>query len=144
MQISPGKVYEPVLYEVSRDRIKRYATAVGETSPVYLDAEAARAAGYADVVAPPMFAAVYAWPAVTQWIFDPEHGIGFSRFIHTSQRFRWGSPVIAGDEITSVNTLKTIYKRGHISFYECEIVSKNRLGETVAVGNWTNVFKGVD
>ena len=47
-----GKTYEPVLYAVGREKIKEYARAVGETNPVHLDVEAARAAGYADVVAP--------------------------------------------------------------------------------------------
>ena len=57
-----GKTYEPVLYAVGREKIKEYARAVGETNPVHLDVEAARAAGYADVVAPPMFAVVYSAP----------------------------------------------------------------------------------
>ena len=59
-----GKTYEPVLYAVGREKIKEYARAVGETNPVHLDVEAARAGGYADVVAPPMFAVVYSAPSV--------------------------------------------------------------------------------
>ena len=59
-----GKTYEPALYAVGREKIKEYARAVGETNPLHLDVEAARAAGYADVVAPPMFAVVYSAPAV--------------------------------------------------------------------------------
>ena len=55
-----GKPYEPVRYAVGREKIREYARAVGETNPVHLDVEAARAAGYADLVAPPMFAVVYA------------------------------------------------------------------------------------
>jgi acyl dehydratase len=51
-----GKKYEPVTYAVGREKIREYARAVGETNPVHLDVEAARAAGHADVVAPPMFA----------------------------------------------------------------------------------------
>ena len=57
-----GKTYEPTLYAVGREKIREYARAVGETNPLYLDVEAARAAGYADVVAPPMFAVVYSAP----------------------------------------------------------------------------------
>ena len=54
-----GKTYEPVLYAVGREKISEYARAVGETNPVHLDVEAARQPGYADLVAPPMFAVVY-------------------------------------------------------------------------------------
>ena len=48
----------------AREKIREYARAVGETNPLHLDLEAARAAGYADLVAPPMFAVVYSGPAV--------------------------------------------------------------------------------
>ena len=54
-----GKKYEPTTYAVGREKIKEYARAVGETNPLHLDEKAAREAGYADVVAPPMFAVVY-------------------------------------------------------------------------------------
>ncbi|TMK23734.1 MAG: MaoC family dehydratase, partial [Actinobacteria bacterium] len=54
-----GKRYEPVVYAVGREKVREYARAVGETNPVHLDLQAARDAGYADVVAPPMFAVVY-------------------------------------------------------------------------------------
>ena len=51
-------------YAIGREKVREYAYAVGESEPLYLDVEAARAAGYADVVAPPMFAAVYCGPAI--------------------------------------------------------------------------------
>lgn len=40
---------------VSERDIARFAYATGETDPVYFDAAAARAAGYPNVIAPPMF-----------------------------------------------------------------------------------------
>ena len=54
-----GKKFPSAVYAVGREKIKEYARAAGETNPIHLDHEAARAAGYADVVAPPMFAVVY-------------------------------------------------------------------------------------
>ena len=57
-----GKTYEPTTYAVGREKIREYAAAVGETNPLHHDVEAARAAGYADVVAPPMFAVVFSEP----------------------------------------------------------------------------------
>lgn len=35
--------------------IRKFAHATGETDPIYFSSEAARAAGYPDIVAPPMF-----------------------------------------------------------------------------------------
>src|SRR6266704_4918020 len=94
-----GKSYPPSMYLVGREKVREYALAVGETDPVYLDVEAARAAGYADVVAPPMFAVVYSAPAVGPLIFDPEIELNFAMMVHGGQEFVWDSPVVAGDEI---------------------------------------------
>jgi hydroxyacyl-ACP dehydratase HTD2-like protein with hotdog domain len=40
---------------VTAGDIRRFAYATGETDPIHFDREAARAAGFRDVVAPPMF-----------------------------------------------------------------------------------------
>ena len=61
-------------------------------APLCLDVEAARAGGYADVVAPPMFAVVYSAPAVGPLIFDPEIELNFAMMVHGGQEFVWGSP----------------------------------------------------
>ena len=54
-----GKTWDPASFEVEAERIAQYADAVGESSPIHRDADAARMAGYRDIVAPPMFAVVY-------------------------------------------------------------------------------------
>src|SRR5436853_1934205 len=94
-----GKTYEPVLYAVGREKVREYANAVGETNPVHLDVDAARAAGYADVVAPPMFAVVYSAPAMAPAALDPEVGINLAMMVHGGQECVWGRRVVAGDEI---------------------------------------------
>ena len=54
-----GRTFEPSPpYEVSRVKIAEFATAIGESSPLCHDREAAQAAGYPDVIAPPTFAIV--------------------------------------------------------------------------------------
>src|SRR5277367_2736361 len=67
-----GKSYPATSYAVGREKIREYAYAVGETDPVYLDVDAARAAGHADVVAPPMFAVVFSSRAMMPGMFDPD------------------------------------------------------------------------
>jgi len=138
-----GKELPSVTYAVGREKIREYARAVGETNPVHLDVEAARAAGYADVVAPPMFAVVYSAPAVGPGIFDPEIGINFAMMVHGGQEFRWGKPVVAGDEITTTASVKDISERDGKGFYVFESRSVNQDGEEVCVGTWTNIVRGV-
>ena len=138
-----GKTYEPKTYAVGREKVREYANAVRETNPVHLDVEAARAAGYADVVAPPMFAVVYSAPAMAPAVLDPEVGINLAMMVHGGQEFAWGAPVVAGDEITTTASVKDISERDGKGFYVFETVSKNQDGETVCTGTWTNIVRGV-
>src|SRR5947209_3594643 len=138
-----GKAYPPLVYAVGREKIKEYARAVGESNPLHLDPEAARAAGHRDVVAPPMFAVVYSAPAVAPAIFDSEVGINFALMVHGGQEFRWGGLVVAGDEITTTVTVKDISERDGKGFFVFESRSVNQDGEEVCVGTWTNIVRGV-
>ena len=136
-----GKSYPPKLYAVGREKVKEYAYAVGETDPLHLDHEAARAAGYADVVAPPMFAVVYCSPAMGPAYFDPDLGIDFARLVHGGQELKWGPLVVAGDEIETTVSVKSIEERAGNGFFVFESVSTNQDGHTVAVGTWSNVVR---
>ncbi len=137
-----GKSYPPTTYAVGREKIREYALATGESNPLHLDVDAARAAGYRDLVAPPMFAVVYAAPALAPGLFDPEVGIDFGRMVHGGQEFKWGPLVISGDEITTTVTLQDVTARESMSFYVFESVSENQEGDTVCVGTWTNIVRG--
>jgi acyl dehydratase len=138
-----GKTYDPVVYAVGREKVREYARAVGETDPVCLDVDAARAAGYADVVAPPMFAVVYSAPSVGPLIFDPDIEINFAMMVHGGQEFEWGSPVVAGDEVTTIARVKDISGRDGRGYYVFETTSTNQRGEQVCRGTWTNIVRGV-
>jgi acyl dehydratase len=137
-----GKAYPPTLYAVGREKIREYAYATGETSPLCLDVEAARAAGHADVVAPPMFAVVFSSPAIMAGLFDPEVGIDFARMVHGGQEFQWGELVVAGDEITTTCTLTDVSERAGNGFFVFETRSVNQDGAEVCLGTWTNIVRG--
>jgi acyl dehydratase len=137
-----GKTYPPTTYAVGREKIREYASAVGETNPLYFDVDAARSAGYADVVAPPMFAVVYGARAVGPAIVDPEVGIDFARMLHAGQEFVWGPLVVAGDEITTTARVKDISERGGMNFFVFETVSQNQNGDTVCTGTWSQIVRG--
>jgi acyl dehydratase len=138
-----GKSYPALTYAVGREKIREYAFAVGETNPLHLNVDAARAAGYADVVAPPMFAVVYCSAALGPALFDPDVGIDFARMVHGGQVFRWGPLVVAGDEITTVVSVKSIEERAGNGFFVFESVSSNQDRHTVCVGTWTNIVRGI-
>jgi acyl dehydratase len=138
-----GKEYPPVTYAVGREKVKEYASAVGETNPLHLDPAAARATGYDDVVAPPMFAVIYQSPAVMPGIFDPEVGINFAMMVHSGQDFRWERVVVAGEELTTRARVSNIEEKGGMGFYDFEVVTQDAGGATVCTGIWKMIVRGV-
>jgi acyl dehydratase len=138
-----GKEWEPATFEVEGERISQYADAIGAEKDVHHDAEAAKAAGFRDLVAPPMFAVVYSAPAMGPAILDPEVAINFPAMVHGGQEFVWGEPVCAGDTITTTAKCNEIYEKDGKGFYVFETVSTNQDGAEVVRATWTNIVRGV-
>jgi len=136
-----GLSFQPHLYAVGREKIRDYASAVGETDPLHLDLDAARAGGHRDLVAPPMFAVVYCAGAIEQALHDPDVGIDFEMLVHGGQEFEWGPLVIAGDEITTQVTVADIHERVGMGFYVFASRSTNQRGELVSSGTWTQIVR---
>ena len=141
MSEATGKTYDAFDYEVGREKIREYATAVGETNQIHFDRNTAQEAGFRDVVAPPMFAVVYSAGSVGPPIFDPEVGIDFMRMVHGGQEFVWSEPVCAGDTITTQTTFKDFSEKDGRKFYVFESVSTNQDGQEVVRGTWTNIVR---
>ena len=138
-----GKTYPASEYEVGKEKIREFATAVGEDNPVYFDRAAAKEAGFRDVPAPPMFAVVYSAGAMGPAILDPEVGINFPMMVHGGQEFVWGEPVVSGDTISTTAEVKQIYEKDGKGFYVFESVSTNQDGAEVVRATWTNIVRGV-
>lgn len=139
-----GKSWPAYEYEVGREKIREYAQVIGLDNPVHFDAEAAKAAGYRGIVAPPMFVVVYAAGAMGPVLFDPEVEMNFAAMVHGGQEFEWGEPVISGDLISTTTTCKEIYAKDGKGFYVFETVSNNQDGELVCRATWTNIVRGVE
>ena len=112
-----GRTYPATtVYEVGREKIREFADAVGDLNPAYRDPAAARELGHRDVLAPPTFPFVIAWPAVKQIIDDPEIGVDFSRVLHADQRFVYARPVYAGDRLTATVVIEDVSERAGQGF----------------------------
>ena len=138
-----GKEWPATTYEVGKEKIGEYATVLGFQNPVHFDREAARAAGFRDVVAPPMFAVVYSSPAMAPAMFDDDVEMNFAAMVHGGQEFEWGEPACSGDEITTTAKCLEIFEKDGKGFYEFETVSVNQDGAEVVRGTWTNIVRGV-
>jgi len=138
-----GKQWPPVSYQVGVEKVREYARAVGETNPLFHDREAALAAGFRDVVAPPMFCVVYSAPAIGAAVLDPEVGINMPAMVHGGQEFQWGEPVCASDVITTTPQMADIYEKAGRGFYVFTSESTNQNGALTVRGTWTNIVRGV-
>jgi acyl dehydratase len=104
-----GRVFPPGRpYLVGREKIREFATAIGDASPVFHDVAAARELGYADLVAPPTFPVVLAMKAATAAVKDPELGLDYTRVVHGEQKFAYTRPIVAGDELVVTVTIEAI------------------------------------
>lgn len=108
-----GRVFPPTApYLVGREKVREFARAVFADAPQHSDPEAARALGYADVVAPPTFAMVVQDLTLQQLLGDPDSGIELSRLVHAEQRFRYTRPIVAGDELVATLSVTGIRSMG--------------------------------
>ncbi|MCB1273006.1 MAG: MaoC family dehydratase N-terminal domain-containing protein [Leucobacter sp.] len=108
-----GKTYPPTPpYLVGREKVREFARAVLSESPLHHDPEVARAAGYADVVAPPTFAIVVQDLTLQQLLADDAAAVDFSRVVHGDQRFSYSRPIVAGDELSGVMTVTSVKQLG--------------------------------
>jgi acyl dehydratase len=139
-----GKTYPPVEYVVGTEKIREYTAATFDDNPLSNDEDAAKAAGYAGLVAPPMFAVVFSSKAAVPAMFDPEVEMNFAMMVHGAQDFTFHKPVVAGDRITTTGSVKSIEAKGGKGFYVYTTESENQNGELVVSADWTCIVRGVE
>ncbi|HYN97439.1 MAG TPA: MaoC family dehydratase N-terminal domain-containing protein [Pilimelia sp.] len=138
-----GREYPPTApYQVGREKIREFATAIGATDAAHHDPAAARELGHPDVIAPPTFPVVVTWAATQQLINDPALGLDFSRVVHGDQRFAYTRPVVAGDELVCVNTVEQIIARAGNDFITTRTDVRTVDGEPVATAWARLVVRG--
>ena len=138
-----GRTYPPTEpYHVGAAKIREFADAVGSDDPVHRDVEAARARGYADVIAPPTFAVLIAQQCDAQLIRDPEAGIDFSRVVHGEQKFVHHRPLTAGDVVIGTLHVDTVRETGGHAMVTTRTELATEAGEPVCTATSTIVIRG--
>ncbi len=138
-----GRTFEPSApYEVSRVKIAEFATAVGEPSPLCRDREAARAAGYPDVIAPPTFAIVVSSANTGRITSDPGLGVNYAMIVHGEQSFTHARPMHAGDVVVCQSTIESIRQVRNMSTLTTVTEIRTVDGEHVCTARATLVERG--
>jgi acyl dehydratase len=138
-----GRTFPPSEpYEVSAVKIAEFATAIGDHNPLYRDRAAARAAGHADVIAPPTFAIVISMAGSGAALADPDLGLNYAMVVHGEQRFSYTRPITAGDVVTAQVTLTDIRDAGRNVMLTTSTQISTVEGEPVCTALSTIVERG--
>jgi|SaaInlStandDraft_1057018.scaffolds.fasta_scaffold02099_6 acyl dehydratase len=128
-----GRKSEPLTVAVEPFQLRLFAKAIGETNPVYLEVEAAKAAGYRNMLAPPTFANALSLSQPDPFGQWPAMGIELAKVLHGEQKFEYFALICAGDTITLHDEITDIYdkKDGAMEFVISETTVTNQNGELV-------------
>ncbi len=138
---------------VTANEIRRYCTSIDERNPLYTDAAAARAAGYADVISPPLFngSCTRPSPFLSEFLADGQFedtappGLGHLQTMLAGQSWELARPAVAGEKVVEVFTTKSITERqgatGPIVFVEKEAVMTTLDGELIERDTYTLILR---
>ena len=127
-----GKEFVLGTFDVTEDMIIAFAKAVGETSPQYVDPQAAKETPSGGLIAPPIFYDVFR----ADQIPDPKVKFGKVAF-NAGQRCEFHAPIRPGDTITMKTRITDVYEKtgrtGRMVFIVRETTYENQRGERVAL-----------
>jgi acyl dehydratase len=129
-------------YEVSRVKIAEFAHAIGDQSPLYRDRDAAQAAGFPDVIAPPTFAIVVTAGGSAKLMSDPGLGVNYAMIVHGEQSFTHARPLHAGDVVVAQSTIESIKQVRNMTTMATVTEIRTVDGEHVCTARSTLVERG--
>jgi acyl dehydratase len=122
------------VFPVERSRLRFFAKAIGETNPIYVDEQAAHAAGHPDLPAPPtfLFTAEMDSDLKMQWLQEAQ--VPLAKVLHGEQSFTYHGLVYAGDTVSVTTRVTDIYdkKNGALEFIVMDTEAVNQRGDRVA------------
>ena len=141
-----GKESPPWTHEVTTTSVRAFARGVGYTDPVYFDIDAAKAAGYPNLPAPPCYLGTPVFiPGKSDDTFSgpSEGGIDFFQFglvnvLDGGTEVEYFGDVCAGDTLTVVKKLAGLDVRDSKALGQMLIISneaeyKNQDGKVVMI-----------
>ncbi|MDO8705394.1 MAG: MaoC family dehydratase N-terminal domain-containing protein [Sulfuricaulis sp.] len=106
-----GMKVPPYRATVEKGQLLLFAKATGETNPIYLDEEAARAIGCPAIPIPPTFAFSLALLAPDRVSWADTLKLPMEKILHGEQAFEYLHPVYCGDALTFHERISDIYEK---------------------------------
>jgi acyl dehydratase len=89
----------PDHYEVEREKIREYATAVKNEDPAFFDDAAAAELGYHGLPAPLTFISVFGYKAQSAFFANARIGITERQIVQVDQELKFLAPIQVGDKL---------------------------------------------
>ncbi|MBA3552963.1 MAG: MaoC family dehydratase N-terminal domain-containing protein [Actinobacteria bacterium] len=137
-----GREYGEISLEVESDHVVRFAEAIGDTNPIYRDADAARAAGHPGQLAPPTFATVLQIMTSARVIADQDLGLNYALVVHGEQEYEWSRPIRVGDRLSAAPRIADIRARGPNEYLVLEADVRDKAGKRVVLARTTLLSRG--
>ncbi|HSV81421.1 MAG TPA: MaoC family dehydratase N-terminal domain-containing protein [Ramlibacter sp.] len=129
-----GHMLPPFQVEVEQGRLRLFAKATGQADPVYIDEEAARAAGHPSLPVPPTFLFCLEMDSPNPAAIRELLGMDYRSLLHGEQGFTYHRMAYAGDTLTYRQQIADIYdkKGGALEFVVRKTAVTNQRDELVA------------
>jgi acyl dehydratase len=131
-----GTTSEPQEFEVEKGHIRRFAEALGDPNPLFIDEAYAKSCGYPSVLAPPTFPTTFRVPIPID--------VDYARFLHGEQEYSYTRPICAGDVIRCVSKIANVFEKktslGEVTFLVSDLIGTDLQGNPVFTGRSTAII----
>lgn len=139
-----GKETEATTVTINPESSKAFAKVVGELDPLYHDEAAARAAGYANVLAPPTYPIAFMAESMNPELFF-ELELNLPSIVHGEQEFLYFQPIVTGVELTMKGRIADMWEKtgrsGTLDFVVMEAEASDQQGKPVYTSRITLISK---
>ena len=140
-----GMEFSPYTFEVEKGKIAEFAMAISQkeskdqVNPLYADREAAKKAGYKDIIAPPTFQTCFPlWAGGGLMPIVQALGINLIRLLHGEEEYDYLGAIHPGDIMTGKSKVVEMYDKEKkdkpgkfMEFTVIETEIRNQRGELV-------------
>ncbi len=136
-----GKEYPESTFDVEKGKIREFANAIGDKSPVFYNEKAAKDEGFEGLALPPTFPTVFAMFGGTMLKVIADLKINMAKMLHGGQEYEYIKPIKPGDTVTGKTKIANIFEKsgkgGTMEFIVLETTYTNQNGEKVLVDTST-------
>lgn len=124
-----GKRSKKVRNTVERGAVKKFAEAIGDSHPIYIDEEVGKKSRYQNNIAPPTFPRVFDY-GVIEDLKLPSKGL-----IHGEQIYHYERPLVVGEEVYCYSEVKSYYEKsgsmGNMAFLSIKQCGEDKEGNLI-------------